>query len=478
MAGSIFPLPVMDEEAIALEKKEHLKKKPPETLVVRYSYQRKMAELKFDGDYRPGCGTKVVIRSPRGTEMAELVTTVCGNGGCNHSVQRDEMVEYIKRSGGKDYPITREGRILRVANSEDTHEQERLDARKPELTRLCKSLIRELELDMSLIEVELLLDGEKIVFYYGAEEYVDFRELVKRLGSELKTRVELVQVNAREEARLVADYEKCGQHVCCKQFLKVLKPVSMRSAKVQKATLDPQKISGRCGRLMCCLRYEDKTYSELKKNLPNRKSPVETPDGVGIVLNSQILTQLVLVKIPDTPAPAAYPVEDIRVLTKEEAAQWRDQQAEIQKEREEAWRQREERRSRRSESPKPSQSDSESNNQSASGDASTADGQEAGERTDKPKRRRRRRKPRSETGEGQAATDAPNADSPDGAPPSQGYTNKPHEPQGSTEGEGGPPKKRRRRRRRRGPGSGPEGRPGGGGNKPPQDGGPPPGSDG
>ena len=119
------------------------------------------------------------------------------------------------------------------------------------------------------------------------------------------------QVGARDEARLVADYEKCGQHCCCKNFLKVLKPVSMRSAKVQKATLDPLKISGRCGRLMCCLRYEDQTYKELKSNLPHRKTRVGTELGPGIVIDSKILTQLVLVKLEHNNEEIAIPLEEL-----------------------------------------------------------------------------------------------------------------------------------------------------------------------
>jgi len=119
------------------------------------------------------------------------------------------------------------------------------------------------------------------------------------------------QVGARDEARLVADYERCGQHCCCKNFLKVLLPVSMRSAKQQKQSLDPRKISGRCGRLMCCLRYEDQTYRDLKKNLPHKKTRVGTPDGPGIVVDSQILTQLVLVELEHDSRQVAVPMEDL-----------------------------------------------------------------------------------------------------------------------------------------------------------------------
>src|SRR4029077_13430593 len=132
----------------------------------------------------------------------------------------------------------------------------------------------------------------------------------------LHTRIEMHQVGARDEARLTADYEKCGQHCCCKQFLKVLTPISMRSAKIQKATLDPTKISGRCGRLMCCLRYEDETYESLRKKLPNRQSRAITEEGPGTVIDTQILTQLVLIRLDNAPAPVAFPLENIKIVKK------------------------------------------------------------------------------------------------------------------------------------------------------------------
>jgi hypothetical protein len=167
---------------------------------------------------------------------------------------------------------------------------------------------------MKLIDIERLLGGERVIFYYTSEQWVDFRELVKRLAAEYHTRIEMHQVNAREEARLVADYERCGQRCCCRQFLKVLKPVSMKSAKIQKATLDPTKISGRCGRFMCCLRYEDQTYADLRARLPRKQARVLTADGPGTVIDTQILTQLALVRLDDQPALAAYPVEELEPL--------------------------------------------------------------------------------------------------------------------------------------------------------------------
>ncbi len=316
MSGSITPLPVMLEEEEALRRFEAAP--PPKSIVCRYGQTRQIAELPYDGDEKPGCGTKMVIRTRRGIELAEMLTSTCPNSGCGKSVSRKEMLQYIEKSGGKDFPFSSQGRILRMAAAEDIAEQTRLDARKSEMVRYSKGIVKEMGLDMRLVDVELLLGGERIIFYYTAEQWVDFRQLVKRLASEYQTRIEMHQVNAREEARLVADYERCGQYCCCKGFLKVLKPISMRSAKVQKATLDPSKISGRCGRLMCCLRYEDQTYETLRKRLPHRKKRVWTDDGLGTVVDTQILTQLVLVKLDTGPKPSAYPLENIRVVDRAE----------------------------------------------------------------------------------------------------------------------------------------------------------------
>jgi len=153
---------------------------------------------------------------------------------------------------------------------------------------------------MRLVTVEHLLGGERIIFYFSSETRVDFRDLVRLLATQFRTRIEMRQVGARDEARLVADYERCGQRCCCQQFLKDLKPVSMRMAKTQKATLDPSKISGRCGRLMCCLRYEDVGYEELRKKLPRKNTWVQTAAGVvGKVVDGQIITQLVRLWLVD-----------------------------------------------------------------------------------------------------------------------------------------------------------------------------------
>lgn len=284
---------------------------PPKTIVVRFGAMKLVGEYPYDGDAKPGCGSKLVARTHRGTEVVEMLTTTCSNAGCAKSITRQEMLDYIDNSGGKDFPFYTNGRILRVATIDDLNQQSELNTRKNDYIRTCKGLIRELGLNMKLVDVEPILGGELLTFYYMAEERVDFRELVKRLASDFKTRIEMRQVGARDEARLVADYERCGQHCCCKNFLKVLKPVSMQSAKVQKATLDPLKISGRCGRLMCCLRYEDQTYRELRKKLPKRNTRVGTSEGPGVVIDGKILVQLVLVRLDHDRREVAVPVEEL-----------------------------------------------------------------------------------------------------------------------------------------------------------------------
>ena len=155
---------------------------------------------------------------------------------------------------------------------------------QPKEFEFCKKKIQERNLPMKLASVEHLLGGSKIIFYFLAEGRVDFRELVKDLAQEYHTRIEMRQIGVRDEARLLADYEHCGRELCCKTFIKNLEPVTMKMAKNQKATLDPTKISGRCGRLMCCLRFEDSVYEDLRSGLPGMGVRVATAEGEGEVV--------------------------------------------------------------------------------------------------------------------------------------------------------------------------------------------------
>jgi len=316
---AILPLPQFEEDLKAqqeADRKTYEALTAPKTLVVRFGYLKLIGEYPYNGQIKPGCGSKIVVRTHRGTEIGEMLTSTCPNSGCSKSVSRKDMLEYIENSGGKDYPFFSEGKALRVATVEDMQKQSRLEQEKNEMRMTARRFVSEMHLPMKIVEAEPLLGGERITFYYLSEERPELRDLVGRLGKEYLCRIEMHSVGARDEARIVADYERCGQYCCCKNFLKVLKPVSMKSAKVQKATLDPLKISGRCGRLMCCLRYEDQTYEDLSKRLPRKNTRVGTPEGDGTVIDGQILTQLALVRL-DVPKPdgsyndVAVPVENL-----------------------------------------------------------------------------------------------------------------------------------------------------------------------
>ncbi|MEE2912496.1 MAG: regulatory iron-sulfur-containing complex subunit RicT [Planctomycetota bacterium] len=314
---SIFPLPVFEADADssnrdALTLEEQLEQlTPPETLVVRFGSMGMIGEYKQAGGIRAGCGSKLVARTHRGTEVVDMLTTTCSNSGCSKSISRKEMLDFIDRSGGKHYPFNTNGRVLRIATADDLSRDMQLKSNTKEYAKVAKQLVEEHRLAMEIVDVEPILGEELLTFYFLSEDRVDFRPLVYDLAAKYSTRIEMRQVGARDEARLVADYERCGQHCCCKNFLKVLSPVSMRSAKQQKQSLDPRKISGRCGRLMCCLRYEDETYRDLKKNLPHKKTRVGTPEGPGIVLDGQILTQLVLVELEHDSRQVAIPLEEL-----------------------------------------------------------------------------------------------------------------------------------------------------------------------
>src|SRR5207302_3344491 len=163
----------------------------------------------------------------------------------------------------------------------------------------CREFIARRRLQMDLVDVEAIFGRERMVFYYLAEKRVDFRELVKDLARAMQTRVEMRQIGVRDEAKLLADYGDCGKPVCCNTHLSKMPPVSMRMAKVQKTTLDPSKISGRCGRLKCCLRYEFDTYQALERELPAVGSRVVTHQGQGRVLALEVLARKVVVEFED-----------------------------------------------------------------------------------------------------------------------------------------------------------------------------------
>lgn len=277
------------------------------TTAVRFGAMRWLGEF----SYRPGtvfrCGAKVVVQSERGIELGEQVSLTCN--GCSKSVSREQIRRYIDNSGAEFYRLN-SGRILREATPQDLDEHARLNGTVMEDVDRAALLAAQLDLEMRIVTVEHLLGGERIVFYFRSKSRVDFRQMVRLLAEHYRTRIEMRQVAERDEARLVADYEVCGRECCCRTFLKKLRPVSMKMAKVQKATLDPSKVSGRCGRLRCCLRYEHEGYEVLDRKLPRINARVGTEHGPGTVIDRQILTQLVLVRIDDERV-MTFPVEEL-----------------------------------------------------------------------------------------------------------------------------------------------------------------------
>lgn len=199
---------------------------------------------------------KVIVRTERGLEAGEVLCAAT-----------PETVAHMKE------PVS--GQILREMTADDRHELARMRQQAKHEIEICHQHIERLGLKMQLVDAEHIFGGERIVIYYLAESRVDFRELVRLLAGEFQTRIEMRQIGVRDEAKLLADYGDCGCPVCCNTHLVQMPPVSMRMAKLQKATLDPTKISGRCGRLKCCLRYEYETYEQMQRAA--RERPVAEP---------------------------------------------------------------------------------------------------------------------------------------------------------------------------------------------------------
>ena len=265
------------------------------TMLVRYGKMALLGQFQHHEREISPSVRHVVVHTERGMELGEIVSPYCHpRGTCG--ISRERIDDYTQQSG-PNYPLSRDGRFVRFATDQDLNEQRHLDKAVREKLHYCEELIAKHNLPMRLVTAEHLFGGDRIIYYFTAESRVDFRRLVRELAQQYQTRIEMRQIGARDEARLVADFETCGRECCCKNFLKVLQPVNMRMAKVQKATLDPSKISGRCGRLKCCLRYEDTVYTELVKRLPKTSSWVTTEHGLGQVLDTQPLTQLVRIRL-------------------------------------------------------------------------------------------------------------------------------------------------------------------------------------
>jgi cell fate regulator YaaT (PSP1 superfamily) len=252
------------------------------------------------------CGESVIVETARGLEFGTVK-------GCCKEVHGNEVVAPLKK-------------VVRIATEKDRRQHGENLKKKEKALGQCQEKIEKHKLDMKLIDVEYTFDNTKVIFYFTADGRVDFRELVKDLAAVFKMRIELRQIGVRDEAKMLGGIGSCGRSLCCHSWLPDFEPVSIKMAKVQNLSLNPVKISGCCGRLMCCLKYENETYLDLKKGMPDPGDRVTTQDGVALVLDSNILmnqikTRLILEeRTADTPEKLStefyiYKKEDIKRIT-------------------------------------------------------------------------------------------------------------------------------------------------------------------
>ena len=240
-------------------------------------------------------GDHVIIETARGPEFG-----ICAGG--NHNISTKDVVAPLRA-------------VLRLATAQDEKIVAENRAKERRAHEICLQKIEEHELDMQLVSVECAFDGSKILFFFTADERVDFRELVKNLASIFHTRIELRQIGVRDKAKMVGGLGICGRPFCCATFLDDFQPVSIKMAKTQSLSLNPTKISGTCGRLMCCLKYEQEAYEDLLRRSPKAESFVDTPEGRGTVVEVNLLRQQVKVRMEDSPETISlFSNEDIAIL--------------------------------------------------------------------------------------------------------------------------------------------------------------------
>ena len=228
--------------------------------------------------------TDVIVETAQGPEFAR-----CSQG--NHQVEDGAVVKPLRG-------------VIRIATDNDRHTAAYNRGREKEAFEVCKKKIQQHKLEMKLVRVECSFDGSKILFFFTADGRVDFRELVKDLAGVFRARIELRQIGVRDEAKMIGGLGICGRPFCCSQFMDEFLPVSIKMAKTQSLSLNPTKISGTCGRLMCCLKYEQDAYEDAIKRMPKNDSFVLTPDGTGNVSDINVLKETVNVRLDDRPEGA------------------------------------------------------------------------------------------------------------------------------------------------------------------------------
>ena len=246
-------------------------------------------------DFDIKSGDHVIVETARGVEYGQVVLPP-------REVEDEKVIQPLKE-------------VIRIANTQDDKKEENNRRREKDAYQICLKKIREHGLEMKLIDVEYTFDNNKVLFYFTADGRIDFRELVKDLAAIFKTRIELRQIGVRDETKILGGIGICGRPLCCHTYLSEFAPVSIKMAKEQNLSLNPAKISGVCGRLMCCLKNEEETYEELNRKLPGIGDRVTTPDGLkGEVQSVSVLRQLVkvLVDVEDEKEIREYPVEELK----------------------------------------------------------------------------------------------------------------------------------------------------------------------
>ena len=240
-------------------------------------------------------GDKVIVETVRGLEIGDVVIE-------NREVPEDD----------KFMPLSP---VIRVATEQDLKVDEKNREKEKKAFEICQEKIKKHKLDMSLIDVEYTFDNSKVIFCFVSDGRVDFRELVKDLASVFKTRIELRQIGVRDETKVKGGIGVCGRKVCCASFLSEFMPVSVKMAKDQSISTNPQKISGACGKLICCLNYEQRVYEDAYKRLPRNGTVVTTPDGRGVVVEANVLKETVRVRLDgDDPVYKVYEKKDVKFV--------------------------------------------------------------------------------------------------------------------------------------------------------------------
>ena len=264
-----------------------------EVIGVRFKQVGKIYYFSPNGVQMP-VGEKVIVETARGIECGEVAIS-------NRQIKDEGIVKPLKT-------------VIRVANKDDLRRIEENKVKEKKAFKLCLEKIEKHKLQMKLVDVEYTFDNNKILFYFTADGRVDFRELVKDLASVFKTRIELRQIGVRDEAKMLGGLGPCGRPICCGAFLGDFQPVSIKMAKEQNLSLNPTKISGVCGRLMCCLKFEQDHYESTRKRMPKTGKEVETPDGVGTVTDLNVLKETVTVRLHkgDSVEFKTYPLEELK----------------------------------------------------------------------------------------------------------------------------------------------------------------------